>query len=176
MAKSNTKTPETQPISNVRWRHRDTLKANDYNPNRVAPAELQLLAISILEDGWTQPLVVLGDAIVDGFHRWTVSGWPAIYAMTGGMVPCVEIAKKGRAALQMATIRHNRARGTHVVLDMSKIVQEMIEKEKLPMEEICERLQMETEEVVRLAARQGIPLTGIVRRSDYSREWVPSEK
>jgi len=76
----------------------------------------------------------------------------------------------------MATIRHNRARGTHVVLDMSKIVQEMIEKEKLPMEEICERLQMETEEVVRLAARQGIPLTGIVRRSDYSREWVPSEK
>ena len=69
-----------QPIDKVQWIHRDKLKPNNYNPNMVAPPELRLLKISILEDGWTQPIVVNSDmTIVDGFHRWTLSkdkdGW-----------------------------------------------------------------------------------------------------
>jgi len=60
-----------QPVSAVVWKHRDTLTSNDYNPNRVAPPELELLILSILEDGWTQPIVILKDGtIVDWFHRW----------------------------------------------------------------------------------------------------------
>src|SRR5690349_13809193 len=81
-----------QPVSSVTWRNRDELKSNDYNPNRVAPPELELLIISILEDGWTQPIVTLSDGtIVDGFHRWTVSADPRLLKIFGGMVPTVVV-------------------------------------------------------------------------------------
>ncbi len=69
-----------QPVSRVQWLPREQLRSNAYNPNKVAAPELELLIVSIVEDGWTQPIVVLpadGDGlhqIVDGFHRWTVSG------------------------------------------------------------------------------------------------------
>jgi ParB-like chromosome segregation protein Spo0J len=70
---------DQQPISNVQWIDRELLQANDYNPNHVASPELRLLAQSILESGWTQPIVARSVdngryEIVDGFHRWTVSG------------------------------------------------------------------------------------------------------
>jgi ParB-like chromosome segregation protein Spo0J len=153
----------------------DELKANNYNPNRVAPPELELLKISIIEDGWTQPIVLAAgeDEIVDGYHRYLCCKTDIrVYRKTSGMVPTVEIVSKDEASQQMSTIRHNRARGTHVVLAMSKIVQSMIQK-KLPMKEICERLQMEPEEVMRLAARVGIPERDIVG-ANWSLEWVPT--
>lgn len=164
---------ENQPINKVEWVHRDTLKPNYYNPNSVAPPEMKLLKISIIEDGWTQPIVATPDGvIVDGFHRWTVSGHTEVYGLTGGYVPVVFIKPKDDASQKMATIRHNRARGTHAVLKMADIVESMI-KEGLSGDEICERLQMELEEVVRLANRKGIPKTAIVVKSTFSKSWNP---
>ena len=166
-------TTEQQPINRVKWVHRDELKPNNYNPNAVAPPELRLLKISILEDGWTQPIVCNEDnTIVDGFHRWTVSGSKELRKLTGGFVPVVYLGNKDTASNMMATIRHNRARGTHAVLRMADIVESMI-KDGLCMEEICERLQMESEEVVRLANRKGIPRTDIVVKAEWSKSWVP---
>lgn len=166
-------TTEQQPINRVQWVHRDELKPNNYNPNAVAPPELRLLKISILEDGWTQPIVCNEDnTIVDGFHRWTVSGSKELRKLTGGMVPVVYLGNKDTASKMMATIRHNRARGTHAVLRMADIVESMI-KDGLCMEEICERLQMESEEVIRLANRKGIPKTDIVVKAEWSKSWVP---
>lgn len=162
-----------QPVGNVRWLHRDTLRANDYNPNSVAPPELVLLKISILEDGWTQPIVINPDnTIVDGFHRFTVSGHPEVYKLTGGYVPVVDIQPKDPASQKMATIRHNRARGTHAVLKMADIVFSMLEQ-GLPTEEICLRLQMEPEEVYRLANQKGIPKSDIVAKGGWSNAWTP---
>lgn len=162
-----------QPIDRVQWVHRDRLHSNDYNPNAMAPAELQLLKISILEDGWTQPIVALKDGtIVDGFHRWTVSGSREVGSLTGGMVPVVYIAPASRAAQQAATIRHNRARGSHAVLKMADIVRSMI-KSGMSMEEMCSSLGMEPEEVVRLASRKGIPRTAIIHNTTWSKSWVP---
>ncbi len=107
------------PISGVMWVHRDQLKPNHYNPNRVAPAEVEGLIISILEDGWTQPIVVRPDyTIVDGFHRYTVSADPRLITRYGGMVPVVMLAVCDVHAM-MSTIRHNRMRGTHGVLKMA---------------------------------------------------------
>lgn len=162
---------QEQPINGVVWRHREELKSNDYNPNRVAPPELKLLKISILEDGWTQPIVINSDMeIVDGFHRWTVSKDPEVYGRTEGKVPTVMIVPKDGSSQKMATIRHNRARGTHGVLDMSAIVQSMIE-DGLSQQEIMHRLQMEKEEVVRLALRAGIPQTDIIQNANFSQAW-----
>lgn len=162
------------PVSNVQWVHRDMLKPNNYNPNAVAPPELRLLAISIIEDGWTQPIVINPDnTIVDGFHRWTVSGKKKVYGLTAGFVPVVILNPENVTHQQMSTIRHNRARGTHAVLKMADIVQSMIEQH-LSMEEICTRLQMEEEEVIRLANRKGIPKTDIIRNTEFSKAWTPS--
>ena len=52
--------------------------ANNYNPNKVAKPEMELLYKSILEDGLTMPVVTFYDdkidkyVIVDGFHRYTI--------------------------------------------------------------------------------------------------------
>jgi len=164
-----------QPINTVLWIHRDRLKPNNYNPNKVAPPELELLKISILEDGWTQPIVINADMeIVDGFHRWTVSGHLEIYRLTSGLVPVVMLARRDAASQKMSTIRHNRARGTHTVINMAQIIQTMIEEDKLPMQEIMHRLGMEREEVVRLASRCGIPQSKIINDGKWSKAWVPA--
>jgi len=163
-----------QPIQNVQWVHRDQLVANNYNPNKVAPPELKLLKTSILEDGWTQPIVVNSDmTIVDGFHRWTVSGHKEIYAITDGLVPVVVLEPKDKAHQRMSTIRHNRARGTHGVLEMSNIVSGLV-LEGLSGEEIMSRLGMEKEEVVRLLFRAGIPKSDVFKDGDFGKSWNPA--
>jgi ParB-like chromosome segregation protein Spo0J len=158
-----------EPVSAVRWMHRDQLLPNDYNPNRVAPAELELLIISILEDGWTQPIVALNDGtIVDGFHRFFVSADQRLFARYRGMVPVVVI-EVDPVHRKMSTIRHNRARGTHAVLRMAAIVRAMID-DGIAVEEIERRLGMEDEEVVRLNDRAGMPAKS---PAGFGKGWIP---
>jgi ParB-like chromosome segregation protein Spo0J len=167
---------DAQPVNNVEWIHRDCLRANSYNPNHVAPPEMRLLRISILEDGWTQPLVVRETdrvaeyEIVDGFHRYTVSGESAIYAMTGGRVPCVVLVPDDP---EMSTIRHNRARGQHEVLKMADIVSTLLAR-GISAQEIERRLQMEDEEVSRLADRGNMVKRG--SRETFNAGWVPGQE
>ena len=164
---------ENQPVGNVQWVDRTQLKANDYNPNHVAPPELELLITSIVEDGWTQPIVVLPDyTIVDGFHRFTVSGTPRLMEMTGGKVPVVMV-DFDKTHRMMSTIRHNRARGEHGVLHMANIVRTMYE-EGTPTEEIQKRLGMEDEEVDRLLDRSGMTIRGSA--DGFGKAWVPAAK
>ncbi len=110
--------------------------------------------------------------IVDGFHRWTVSGQLDVYKLTGGMVPVVVIQPLDMSSQMMATVRHNRARGIHGVLKMADIVERMLNA-GVQVSEICRRLQMETEEVYRLANRKGIPKTALIRDAQWSESWVP---
>ena len=62
-----------EPVDCVQWVPADKVIANEYNPNVVAPPEMELLHISIKEDGYTQPIVVYEHdgvyEVVDGFHR-----------------------------------------------------------------------------------------------------------
>ena len=61
----------------VDWVPHDALHPNAYNPNRMTYHDRLLLRQSILEDGWTQPIVTLPDGtIVDGEQRWRVAGSP----------------------------------------------------------------------------------------------------
>ena len=73
----------------------ETVKGNDYNPNKVAPPEMRLLELSIRKDGLTMPVVVASasaDAerheVVDGFHRRTiVAGVQEIRGSLRGYLP-----------------------------------------------------------------------------------------
>ena len=100
MPQKNSKRP-LHPVDSVVWRHVDELKANNYNPNVVAPPELELIKISLIEDGWTAPIVVDDtDEIVDGFHRWICTKTdPRVYARTAGRVPTVVIKPKDRKSV-----------------------------------------------------------------------------
>lgn len=164
--------PPEHPIGNVRWVDPATLTANDYNPNHVFPPELRLLKTSILESGWTQPVVVTPEmVIIDGFHRWTLASTDDdIKAVSNGLVPIVVSKPLDEATRVMATVRHNRARGSHGIVAMGKIVRGLID-EGLSEKEICQRLGMEAEEVERLADFR--PSTERVGQESFGKGWVP---
>jgi hypothetical protein len=166
---------EDQPIASVQWVERTTLKANDYNPNKMAKTELGLLKVSIMEDGWTQPIVArLDGEIVDGFHRWTVSADKDVAKLTDGLVPVVFIKEIDPARQRMATIRHNRARGEHYVMSMADIVTELIDELDIEPAELIKRLGMEKEEVSRLLDRgQMIKRAG---NDEYKPAWVAEKR
>ena len=111
--------------------------------------------------------------IVDGFHRWTVSADPRLYAMTDGFVPVVRLQPPATGDQMLSTIRHNRARGEHGVLPMADIVRRLIDEEGLTPEQVMARCGMEKEEVVRLYDRGGMTERGTQGKEGFSRGWVP---
>jgi ParB-like chromosome segregation protein Spo0J len=167
--------PARQPVSNVEWIPRDQLTPNDYNPNQQPSPEHRLLIISILRDGWTQPIVVFDDGIrltiVDGEHRWRASGDPGVWKLTGGLVPIVRISGTLQER-KAATIRHNRARGEHGVLPMAELIAGLL-RDGMDADDICFELQMEPEEVERLADAAGMPTRVSRDGTHFSKEWIP---
>lgn len=146
------------PIDAVRWVPVECLQANDYNPNRVASPELKLLELSLLEDGWTQPIVCYNTGqhleIVDGFHRWTVASRNRKVRKDGNLVPVVVI-EKAEAERMASTVRHNRARGRHLIAPMVEIVQRM-QAAGLEKEAVGKALGMSDEELHRLWQRRTV--------------------
>ncbi len=166
---------KSEPIDCVQWVLTDTVKANDYNPNSVAPPEMQLLELSIKEDGYTQPVVTWQrddhKEVVDGFHRTRVAKEsPYVRDRIMGYVPVVTI-NQGRQELSdrmAATIRHNRARGKHNVDSMSDIVVEL-KKRNRSEEWIAKHLGMDADEVLRLCQVSG--LIEMFQNSEFSKSW-----
>ena len=140
-----------QPLSTLQWVPRESLRANDYNPNKVSKENLKLLEQSILSNGWTLPIVAKPNGtIIDGFHRWTVAGREPLRSMLGGMVPVVRVAHENKAGDIYGTVTHNRARGVHLLEPMKKIVQDLLAEGK-SIDEIGKQMGMKPEEVFRLS-------------------------
>lgn len=138
------------PLSSLQWVDRTKLHANDYNPNKVSEENLKLLVQSILTNGWTLPIVVRPDyTIIDGFHRWTVSGREPLLSKLGGKVPVVIVDHQSKAEDMYGTITHNRARGTHLLEPMKNIVKTLLDEGKT-VKEISRQLGMRPEEIFRL--------------------------
>ena len=162
------------PVYNIRAIPVEKIRANDYNPNKVAPPEMKLLEISIWEDGYTQPIVCYYDQnadeyiVVDGFHRYTVMlTSKRIYEREGGMMPVVVI-NKDLSDRMASTIRHNRARGSHSVDLMSNIVAELLEMGKSDSW-ICKNIGMSADELLRLKQITG--LASLFRDEEFSKSW-----
>ena len=164
-----------EPVDCVQWVKAESVQANDYNPNSVAPPEMQLLALSIMEDGYTQPIVAweAGDKfeVVDGFHRNRVGREnEQVKARIKGYLPIVAIKEDrlDRGDRIASTIRHNRARGKHAVAAMSEIVVELKRRNWSP-QKIGKELGMDQDEVLRLCQISG--LTEMFADKDFSEAW-----
>lgn len=223
----------SQPISDIQlnqlkieWVQRDTVKPNKYNPNKMSYHERMLLRQSLLEDGWTQPVVTLPDGtIVDGEQRWTTaglqltpkdiddvigkmekrrsegaiisesimsrlresrrrleaaieSGLPATLAsITGGLVPITRLDLGDDAHKMISTIRHNRARGVHMIDSMAAITQDLVHL-GLDFDDLETRLGMDHEEIDRFLKSvnsQADELAEILETGDedFSQAWAP---
>lgn len=151
-----------EPVDCVTWVPAETVEANDYNPNSVAPPEMKLLERSIDADGYTQPIVSWQreDAreVVDGFHRHRVGKESkSVRARVHGYLPVVTInaEREDKGDRMAATIRHNRARGKHRVDAMSEIVIEL-KRRRWSDEKIGKELGMDPDEVLRLTQVSGL--------------------
>lgn len=139
------------PLSTLQWVDRDSVKPNDYNPNKVSAENLKLLTQSILTNGWTLPIVVRPDfTIIDGFHRWTVAGQEPLHSVLNGKVPVVIVQHSDADEDIYGTVTHNRARGTHLLEPMKAIVKKLIDNGKT-VQEISKQLGMKPEEIFRLS-------------------------
>lgn len=166
----------TEPVDFVRWVKSDDVVANDYNPNSVAPPEMELLRLSISNDGYTQPIVsMLSDSgkreVIDGFHRHRVGKECAdIQARVHGYLPLVQIraSQHDKSDRMASTIRHNRARGEHKVESMADIVVEL-KRRFWDDKKIAKELGMEPDEVLRLTQVTG--LASVFADREFSEAW-----
>lgn len=166
---------KNEPVDCVLWVRAETVIANDYNPNHVAPPEMKLLEISIDEDGYTQPVVTYPESghyeVVDGFHRHRVGRESRkVRERVKGYLPITRIRpeREDRSDRIASTIRHNRARGKHQVQAMSGIVQELARRNWTDAK-IARELGMEADEVLRLKQISG--LAEMFADREFSEAW-----
>lgn len=167
---------KSEPVDFVRWVKNDKVYANDYNPNSVAPPEMELLRLSIDADGYTQPIVSMADPdgrfeVIDGFHRHRVGKECAdIQSRVHGYLPLVQIreSQADKTDRMASTIRHNRARGKHRVEAMSEIVIEL-KKRNWTDDRIAKNLGMDPDEVLRLCQISG--LAELFSDEEFSASW-----
>lgn len=166
---------KAEPVDCVLWVPADQVEANDYNPNTVAPPEMKLLALSIGEDGYTQPIVAWGKnnyyEVVDGFHRNRVGKEDkTVRERIHGYLPITLINhdREDKGDRIAATIRHNRARGKHQVAAMSDIVLEL-SRRNWSDAKIGRELGMEPDEVLRLKQITG--LAELFSDAEFSKAW-----
>ena len=172
---------KNEPIDYVKWEYSENVVANDYNPNKVAPPEMELLEVSILNDGYTQPIVTWNNheknkiEVIDGFHRNRVGKESKIVNQRiKGYLPVVDIRKEqsNKNDRIASTIRHNRARGKHQVDAMSEIVIEL-KNRNWTYKRIAKQLGMDEEEVLRLCQISG--LEHLFNDKDFSNAWISED-
>ena len=166
------------PVYDVKPVPIEKIVPNTYNPNAVAPPELELLYDSIKEDGYTMPVVCYYSSkddlyvIVDGFHRYRVMlDHKDIYDREKGLLP-VSVINKPLAQRMASTVRHNRARGTHDVDLMGNIVRELHDLGRSDAW-ISKHLGMDKDEILRLKQITG--LAALFKDINFGQALVPEE-
>lgn len=164
-----------EPVDLVQWISVDQVEANDYNPNQVAPPEMELLRTSIMADGYTQPIVANQEdgrhVVVDGFHRNRVGReCDDVKDRIKGYLPVVQIRndRVDKGDRMASTIRHNRARGKHQVVSMSRIVLDL-KRRGWSDGKVSKELGMDPDEVLRLTQIEGLAQAFADR--DFSQSW-----
>jgi ParB-like chromosome segregation protein Spo0J len=164
-----------EPVDCVIWVKSEEVRANDYNPNSVAPPEMKLLEHSIVSDGYTQPIVTFEEdgmkTVIDGFHRNRVGKeCERVKKRILGYLPVVIINqdRTERSDRVASTIRHNRARGKHRIDLMSDIIVDL-KRRNWSDEKIGNELGMDPDEILRLSQISG--LAEMFADAEFSKAW-----
>lgn len=167
------------PIDNIQWIETELLDANDYNPNVVIRAEMDLLKLSLLKQGWIQPVLVAERdgryTIIDGFHRSTLATHdPEVRERFGTKVPCA-VLDITEAERKMLTVRINRAKGSHVATKMHDLVTSLVEEHGITVKQLCEELGAEKAEID-LLLQDSVFRKMEVETAPYSRAWTVKDR
>ena len=163
------------PVYNVIAVPIEKVKANDYNPNIVAPTEMKLLELSIWEDGYTMPCVLLRQRYrhlrtCRRISRYMVMRTSKrVREREQGLLP-VTVIDKDISNRMASTIRHNRARGTHSVELMSNIVAELCRSD-MSDAWIMKNIGMDRDELLRLKQITGLADLFANAEFSMSDEW-----
>jgi len=111
----------------------DKLRANDWNPNSMTPKVYELTKLSILEEGFSDPVDIDPTGLIlDGEHRWRV-------AKDLGMTEIpVFVKERYDDDAKITTIRKDRTHGTPDLIKLSEIVGTLVEE--LGQQEVERRL------------------------------------
>lgn len=130
-------TPPAEKLE-AEWVERDRLLPNDWNPNFMPDHIEEALVLSILDNGWTAPILAKSDdTIVDGEHRWRISGHPQLTdredltpeGVPAGHVP-VHYVDMEREQAMLATYQQNYARGEDNIVALEELVSDLYDDEE----------------------------------------------
>jgi ParB-like chromosome segregation protein Spo0J len=143
---------------------------NEWNPNRQSEHDFELLLKSMREDGFTQPVVAIKTSdghvkIVDGEHRWR-----AAHTLGFDEIPVV-ITPMTEEQAKIATLRHNRARGSEDVDLTAELLRDL---EKLgALDWAQDSLMMDDTEIQKML--EDIPAPEALAADEYTEAWEPGE-
>ena len=145
----------------------DAVKPNEYNPNRQSEHDFELLVKSMREDGFTQPIICQRDGtIVDGEHRWR-----AAHAMGMEEIPVVFVDMTPEQ-MRIATLRHNRARGSEEIELTAQVLRDL--RELGALDWAMDSLDLDDVEVQRLL--DDIPCTEALAGEEYGEACEPERR
>lgn len=158
------------PVLNAVLVHKDLIMPNNYNPNHVAKDKMELLRISIVENGFAFGIVSIYDydvekfIIIDGYHRDIITGDKWLNLTYKPLVILDHSMEKRMAA----TVQFNKARGVHKIDLNAELVKRMVE---LGMDdyEICKQLGIDADEFLRL--KRNVRIAEVYKDLSYSNSW-----
>ena len=166
--------PDLPPACHVEMIPLEEIEANQYNPNKMAPPESNLLRTSLEKSGVTMPILVnrlnvreKKYVVIDGYHRYQLLlNHPERQALKG-YIPAVVLNLPEEKCMS-TSVRHNLARGSHQVeLTADLIIQ--LREMGWTNNKICYELGMDQDEVLRLQQVTG--LAAAFKDQDFSLSW-----
>lgn len=144
------------------------ISPNPYNPNRQSDHDFELLTRSMKTDGFTQPVLVQKSTmqIVDGEHRWrcaTALGYKEI------PVVLVDMTEE---QMRVATLRHNRARGSE---DMQLVSEVLRDLEKLGAKDWAQDMLL-MDDVEMDALINDVEAPEALAGEDFGMGWEPTKE
>jgi hypothetical protein len=160
----------------MEWVDASALNLASWRTTYILKPDLQVLARSLEDYGWLQPLVVQKNTnmIIDGSHRWQIScSLQKLLKITDNTVPVIFVECDEIEAM-ILHVRLNRSRGEVVAKKLSRIIQQVLRSRKYSENDIKRMLVMHMDEIDLMVDGTMLKDKNISAHK-YSSAWVPIE-
>lgn len=170
------KTKDIEVSGMMEWVDGTSLKLAPWRTTYIIKTDLEVLARSLDDYGWLQPIVVQksSNMIIDGSHRWMISSnLSKLQRSTKGTVPVIFVDCDDIDAMLMHG-RLNRGRGSVVAQKLSRIIKSVVRSRKYGEADIKRMFVMHMDEVD-LMVDGTLLFDKNISEHKYSSAWVPIE-